>query len=210
MSSLLESLQWRYATKQFDPSKKITDTDLHQLTEALRLSPSSFGLQPRKFLIVTDPAIRETLVGHSRGQRQVADASHLIVLCARDGVDEAYIESYIADVAQTRGIDASMLDGYKHMMIGFSQNHSPDSIKIRADKQVYIAQGVLLTAAAMMQIDACPMEWFDRGQYDTVLGLEGTGYHTAVIVPVGYRSADDVSAHYAKVRFSEEEVVEYR
>jgi len=140
MSSLLESLQWRYATKQFDPSKKISDADLHQLTEVLRLSPSSFGLQPRKFLVITDPTIREMLVTHSRGQRQVADASHLIVLCARDSVDEAYIESYIADVAQTRGIDASMLDGYKNMMIGFSQNHSPDSIKIRADKQVYIAQ----------------------------------------------------------------------
>ena len=158
MTTLLESLQWRYATKQFDPSKKISDNDLHQLTEALRLSPSSFGLQPWKFLIVTDPSIREQLVSHSRGQRQVADASHLIVLCARDTVDEAYIESYIADMVQTRGIQASMLDGYKNMMIGFSQNHTSDSIKIRTDKQVYIAQGVLLVATAMMQIDACPME----------------------------------------------------
>lgn len=117
MTTLLDSLQWRYATKQFDPTQKISDTDLQQLTEALRLAPSSFGLQPWKFLVVTDPAVRETLVSHSRGQRQVADASHLIVLCARDTVDEAYVESYIADVAQTRSLDPSLLEGYKNMMI---------------------------------------------------------------------------------------------
>jgi nitroreductase len=131
------------------------------------------------------------------------------VLCARDSIDESYVESYIQDTAATRGIDPAVLDGYKHMMIGFTQPLTTEATKIWTDKQAYIPLGILVTAVAQMQIDACPMEGFDRAAYDKLLGLEGTGYHSVVIVPVGYRSADDKSAQYAKVRRSAQQVIEY-
>ncbi len=207
--NLIETLNWRYATKQFEPIQKLSDDQLFQLTESLRLAPSSFGLQPRKFLVVTNPVIREQLVWHSWGQRQVADASHLIVLCAKDDVTEIDVQNYINDIATTRWVPLEALDGYRGMMNGTLESRTAEMRKSWAEKQVYIAQWFLLMAAAQLWIDACPMEWFDAQAYDKVLWLEGSGYHSVVIVPVGYRSTDDAMASYAKVRYDADQVIEY-
>lgn len=207
--NLIETLNWRYATKSFDPTQKLSDDQLFQLTESLRLAPSSFGLQPWKFLIVTNPAVREELVWHSWGQRQIADASHLIVLCAKDDTTETDVQNYINTIAATTWAPLGALDGYKGMMNGALESRTADMRKTWAEKQVYIAQWFLLMAAAQLWIDACPMEWFDTQAYNKVLWLEGSGYHSVVIVPVGYRSSDDKYAQAPKVRYTAAQVVEY-
>lgn len=207
--TLLQQLNWRYATKSFDTTKKISDSDLHQLVESLRLAPSSFGLQPWKFLVISNQAVKESLVAHSRGQRQVADASHTIVLCAKNDTTLQDVEQYVQDIATTRNMPLESLEGYKGMMTGFVSNTTPEIRRSRAEKQTYIAQGFLLAAAAQLGIDACPMEGFVAPEYDALLGLTDSGYHSVVVVPVGYRSAEDKYATAPKVRYTEDKVVEY-
>lgn len=207
--NIIETLNRRYASKAFDPTRKLSDSQLFQLTESLRLAPSSFGLQPWKFIVVTNPTLRESLVQHSWGQRQVADASHLIVLCAKDNINEEDVQNYINDIASTRSVALETLDGYKNMMNGSVWSRSSENKKVWAEKQVYIAQWFLLMTAAQLQIDACPMEWFDHQAYDKLLWLEWSGYHSVVIVPVGYRSADDAYAQATKVRYSADQVIKF-
>lgn len=205
----IETLNWRYATKLFDPTKKLSDDQLFQLTESLRLAPSSFGLQPWKFLVVENPHVREQLVGHSWWQRQVADASHLIILCAKDDVTEVDVQNYITTIATTTWAPLETLDGYKGMMNGTLESRTADMRRTWAEKQVYIAQWFLLMAAAQLGIDACPMEGFDTQAYDKLLWLEWSGYHSVVITPVGYRSADDKYAQAPKMRYDAAQIIEY-
>jgi nitroreductase len=207
--NLIETLNWRYATKAFDPTQKLSDDQLFQLTESLRLSPSSFGLQPWKFIVVTNTAVREELVWHSWWQRQVADASHLIVLCAKDDTTEVDVQQYINTIATTTWAPLEALDWYKGMMNGALGSRTVDMRRTWAEKQVYIAQWFLLMAAAQLEIDACPMEWFDTQAYDKVLWLEGSGYHSVVLIPVGYRSSEDKYGQAPKVRYAAEQVIEY-
>ena len=207
MNSILDSLRWRYATKKFDATKKISPEQFEMLLEALRLTPSSFGLQPWKFVVVENPSVREELVGHSWGQRQVADASHLLVLCRKTQLDASLVESYIADMIQKTGTPAEALQGYKDMMLGFIQNLSPEIAASWAEKQVYIALGNALTVAANMQIDSCPMEGFSKADYDRILGLPEMGLASVLILPVGYRAEDDNYAQRPKIRYESEEVI---
>ena len=153
--------------------------------------------------------MREQLVWHSWGQKQVTDASHLIVLCAKNDVTESDVEHYINYTATTTWAPLEALEGYKSMMNGTLESRTADMRRAWAEKQVYIAQWFLLMAAAQNEIDACPMEWFDAQAYDTLLWLEGSGYHSVVIVPVGYRSADDMMAQAPKVRYTTDQVIEY-
>lgn len=209
MMNLIETLNWRYATKTFDPNKKLSDDQLFQLTESLRLAPSSFGLQPWKFIVVTNADIREQLVWHSWWQRQVADASHLIILCAKDDVTESDVANYINATATITWAPLEKLEGYQGMINGSLESRTAEQRKIWAEKQTYIAQWFLLMAAAQLQIDACPMEGFDAQTYNQLLWLEGSGYHATVIVPVGYRSEDDKYAQAPKVRYTSEQMIEY-
>lgn len=206
-TDIISALQWRYATKQFDASKKIDDQTLQTLIESLRLAPSSFGLQPRSFVIVENPAVRGQLVEHARGQKQVVDASHLIVLCRKINVDEDLVQSYIADTAQTRGVSVESLDGFKNMLSGFVQQKDASQLATRASKQIYIALGFLLETAALLQIDACPMEWFNPAKFDEILGLEKLWLASVVACPLGYRSIEDTYAQTAKVRFANDAII---
>lgn len=208
--NLKESLLWRYATKQFDPAKKLTEEQLSTLTEALRLTASSFGLQPWKFIVVSDPALRAQLRQHSWDQPQVTDCSHLIVLCAKDAMTPEDVEAYTASIAETRNAPIEKLEAYKAMMLQTIGNRTPERLRIWAEKQVYIALGTLLTACAVEGIDACPMEGIDPAQYDELLGLGESGYHTVVACPVGFRAATDAHANYAKVRWPASNVIEHR
>ncbi|HEX3626209.1 MAG TPA: NAD(P)H-dependent oxidoreductase [Verrucomicrobiae bacterium] len=199
---LLDRLNWRYATKQFDPTRKISAQDWTTLEEALRLSPSSGGLQPWKFIVVTDPAIRAKLLPVSYGQPQITAASHLVVFAAKRDLNEADVDEFIQDIATTRGVPAESLAQYRGVLVGGIVKALDEQGRLAwARNQAYIALGNFLTSAALLGIDACPMEGFDRAQYDEILGLKAQGYASAVIATVGYRASTDKYADAPKVRF---------
>lgn len=197
--AVLEALQWRYATKVFDPARKIPADQWAALEESLVLTPSSFGLQPWEFVIVENPEIREQLVAHSWNQRQVADASHLLVIALRTNVDEAYVDHFVKRVEEVRGEPG--FSGYRDMMVGFIQQLDAEGVKQWAKLQTYIALGQFMSVAATMKIDTCPMEGFVAQQYDELLGFPEKNLTTAVLCPAGYRSAEDKYASLPKVRF---------
>ena len=207
--SLVDTLGARYATKAFDPSKKISSEDWAALVESLRLAPSSYGLQPWKFIVVQNPEIRTKLRAASWNQSQVEDASHFVVIATLKNLDVAYVEKYIESTAEVRGLTPDMLAGYRDMMVGNVVNGKSDH-HAWAQRQSYIAMGFLGLSAGLMGIDTCMMEGISPADYDTILGLEGSVYSTVAAVAVGYRSAEDKTASYAKSRFALDEVVEVR
>lgn len=206
-NTILNDLQWRYATKQFDPTQKVSENNFQELLEALRLSASSFGLQPWKFIVVTDAKLRKELQQHAWNQPQIVDASHLLVLCARTDVDETYIKKYVETLAVHRKVPGDSLKGYQDMMLGFIAHKDRAALIGWAKLQVYLALGSLLTVCAHKRIDTCPMEGFDATAFDKILGLEKMHLTTAVLCPIGYRSADDTYALAAKVRFGIDEII---
>ncbi len=206
MSSLTENLRWRYATKKFDPTKKLSAEQLEELLDAAQLSASSYGLQAYKIAVVTDPAVRAKIKEHAWGQTQVSDASHLLVVCPMKSIDEAYVKKFIDLVAQTRGMPADVLKSYHDMMMGSITSRTPEQLAAWLKCQAYIAVGFILSAAAQMQIDACPMEGFDPAHVDVDLGLLDKNLTSAVLIPVGFRAADDATAAFKKVRFPKEEL----
>ncbi len=210
-NQVVEQLQWRYATKVFDGQKKISDADWRSLEETLLLSASSYGLQPWKFIVVTDPAVRESLVAHSWNQRQVADASHLVVFAVHRQMSEAHVDRYVERVIEVRGGEVEALLGYRNMMVRDvvdGPRGQGEASTQWAKLQAYIALGNLMTAAAMMGIDTCPMEGFVAEKYDEILGLRERGLTSAVLCPVGYRAQGDKYAELPKVRFPADELIE--
>jgi nitroreductase len=207
MTNIISSLNWRYATKIFNSSKKISEPDLNELLEVLRLSPSSFGLQPWKFVVVTDPEIRHQLKQASFGQSQVTDASHFIVFTAPTSLTATFIDHFIATTAKIRQVDISSLSGFKSMLVGFVSSKSSEQIGEWVNHQIYIALGFLLYASAQKQIDATPMEGFNPSEYDRILDFKGQGLRSVVACALGYRSEDDKYSALAKVRYQKEEIV---
>jgi nitroreductase len=208
---LVEALKWRYACKVFDPARKIADADWSVLEQSLILTPSSFGLQPWKFLVIQDPELREKLVPHAWNQRQVADCSHLVVMTTLREMPEAHVDANIQRMVEVRGGTADALMGFRKMVLGFREGGVEGGIlKDWAKQQSYIALGQLMLAAALLKIDACPMEGFVPAKFDEVLGLTDGDYTCAVLCPLGYRSAEDRYAELPKVRFTAEQVSEYR
>jgi nitroreductase len=205
---LLKQLHWRYATKVFDPAKKLSAADWKTIEDALVLSPSSFGLQPWKFFVVTSQNIKDQLVAASWNQRQVADASHVVVFAINTHVDEAFVDRFIKRTVEVRGGPAEALQGYRQVMVGaIKRMGSPEVVNAWATRQVYIALGNLMTAAAMLGIDVCPMEGIIPEKYDEILNLKEKGYKTVVVGAVGYRSATDKYATTPKVRYKNEDMV---
>ncbi len=206
---LLQSLQWRYAVKQFDATKKISESVWSVLEEALVLTPSSFGLQPWKFLVVTDSAVRQQLMVHSWNQPQVVDCSHHVVFAIHKNLGEAQIDRFLNSTAITRGIPRESLDGYRGMMVGnLVQGPRSAIINEWATFQSYIALGNFMTSAAVIGVDTCPMEGIDAGKYDEILGLLGTEYQTVVACAAGYRASTDKYASLAKVRYPKSELIQ--
>jgi nitroreductase len=205
---LLKQLNWRYATKQFDAERKIPAQDWAALEEALLLTPSSYGLQPWNFVLVSDPAVREKLVGASWGQRQVADASHLVVFAVKNELSEADVEKYIGRIAEVRGVPRESLNGFRDMMVGaIIKGMDASQRKAWATRQAYIALGNFLNSAALLGIDACPMEGIEPEKYNEILGLGRQGLSAVVVATAGYRRADDAYASLKKVRFPREQVL---
>jgi nitroreductase len=209
-AELIAAQSRRYSTKKFDPARVIVADLWEALEQALLLSPSSTGIQPWRFLVIANRARREQLVAHSRGQRQVADASHLVVFLARTEIAETDINRWVQCQGVVRGTAADVLETQRQRLItnwitsprpGFNGGEF-------ARNQVYLALGNFLAAAALLGIDTCPMGGFDPQAYDRELGIAGTGYHSLVLAAAGYRSEEDQNAHAPKVRFPIDQVIQ--
>jgi nitroreductase len=207
---LLHALNWRYATKVFDPGRKIPADVWQTLERALVLSPSSYGLQPYRFLVINDPAKRAALLPHSWNQKQVVDCSHYVVFTARTKMTETDVSKLIARTTDIRKIPAESLNFYRDMMLGDLVKGPRSQIAHEwATRQAYIALGNLMTCAAVLSVDACPMEGFVPAEYDRLLGLESSGYASVVCCALGYRAANDKYASLPKVRFEVKDLVRY-
>ena len=208
-NQLIEQLQWRYAVKKFDNQKKISSKDWKTLEESLVLTPSSYGLQPWKFLVIQDAKVRKLLTPHSWNQTQVEDCSHFVVFAAKTSVDDAYLDFYFDEISRIRGVAKETTAGYRKMIASdLQQGPRSKMIPEWAIRQTYIALGNLMTCAAVLKIDTCPMEGISPPHYDEILGLKNTGYQTAVACAVGYRSAEDKYALAKKVRFDRDKLVQ--
>lgn len=206
----LEKLQWRYATKKFDVSKKIPDATWKILEQSLVLAPSSFGLQPWQFFVIRNPEIRQKLVEHSWGQQPVVEASHLVVFAIKQNLDNNDVDRYIQRMAEVRQVSTEELAGFGNVVKGFLHNPPyPLDVEQWAAKQAYIALGFFMTCAAMLEIDTLPMEGFIPAKYDEVLDLNSKGYSAVVVCAAGYRAQDDKYAQTPKVRYPTEQVVQY-
>lgn len=206
--TVLRQLTWRYAVKKFDASRKIGAADWDALEQALVLTPSSFGLQPWRFVVVEDPATRRRLRAASWNQSQIEDASHLVVLAIRHPLTHDDVLRWIKRLAEVRGIPEASLDGYRKMIDGWiAQPKERFDAASWCARQAYIALGQLMTAAAVMGIDTCPMEGLDPVAYDRILDLPAQGYTTVVACVLGHRSEDDAAAGQLKARFARDEVV---
>lgn len=207
-SQLLDRLHWRYAVKAFDTTRKIEPAIWASLEEALILTPSSGGLQPWTFVVVDDPETREKLVPASYGQTQVKDSSHLVVFAAKQNFSEADVDAFIQRTAEVRGQTLESLAPYRGMLVGGIVNAMDTPTRNAwAGRQAAIALGNLLTSAALLGVDACPMEGFVPAQYDAILGLKEKGLGAVAVCALGYRSETDAYAALPKVRFAKETVL---
>jgi nitroreductase len=209
VTDLLENLNWRYATKKFDSTKTIAAETWAALEESLVLTPSSYGLQPWKFWVITNTELREQLKPLSWNQAQVTDCSHYVVFAIKKNLSLEHLDHFIARTAEVRGITVEAIAGYRNIMAS-DVIYGPRSLTVNewATRQVYIALGNFMTSAAMIGVDTCPMEGIEAPKYDKLLGLSEKGYATVVACAAGYRAEDDKYANLAKVRFLKDEVIE--
>lgn len=203
MSKTIDNLNWRYATKKYDSHKKVSDSDLKTIKQAVKLSASSYGLQPYKVIVISDPAIREKLKSVSWGQSQITDASHLFVFCSYTKVTSAHIDAFINLTANGRGVEVSSLQGYGDLMKSKLAGLSPEAASVWTAKQCYIALGNLLSICAELKIDATPMEGFEPIGYNEILGLSDKSLQAVVVAAVGYRSTEDSAQEFKKIRKSD-------
>lgn len=204
--TIVRQLNWRYATKKFDPSRRIQAPDWKTLEQALVLSPSSFGLQPWKFFVVSNPELRQQIRAAAWNQSQVTDASHLVVFAYRKDLGPADVDRFIGQVSKVRGVPVESLADYRQAILG-AVSRPKEQVEAWASRQAYIALGNFLTTAALLGIDSCPMEGFDPDAVTRILGLEEQGYRAVVMAAAGYRAEDDKYAGQAKVRFAAQDVV---
>ncbi len=198
--NILEILKWRYATKKFDNTKKLSSDKINILKEAFNLTATSYGLQPIKLLIIENQEIKDRLVELSWGQKQVSNASHVLVFCIHKSINTSYIKKYYKRVKEVRNTSDDILNKYENFLIEDFGKKSDEEISLWATKQAYIAMGNLLTVCAIEGIDACPMEGFLPNEYDKLLDLENIGLQSVLVLPVGYRADDDIFSGMKKVR----------
>ncbi|MFV0539723.1 MAG: NAD(P)H-dependent oxidoreductase [Aestuariibaculum sp.] len=204
---IIKQLKWRYATKKFDSTKKLSSEKINRLKEAFNLTATSFGLQTVRLAVVENKTIRELLVPHTYNQKQVLDASHLFVICIQDNISEADVENYYINIKTIRNTSETILKPYQDELTGIIEGMTVKERQHWAKYQAYIVLGNLMTVCAAEQIDACPMEGFVPTKYDTILGLKGRGLKSVLLLPVGYRATDDMFADFEKVRMAIHESV---
>ena len=206
--TIVAGLNWRYATKQYDPAKKIAEADWATIEEAISLAPSSFGIQPYKFIVINDPETRERLKLAAYGQSPITDASHLVAFAYKKTLTDGDIEHFVERIAEVRGATRESLLDYENVMKGSAKKAVDGGyIETWNSRQAYIALGFLLETAALLGIDATPMEGFDPVQFNEILGL--TDYSVTAIAALGYRDAEhDWLAPLAKVRKPDHEIIQ--
>jgi len=198
--NILNSLEWRYATKKFDPSKKLSNQQIETLKKAFNLTATSFGLQPLKLIVIQNKELQEKFVEASYYQRQVADASHLLVLCIENNTTTDDIKAYFDLEIKTRGTSEEVVSTFRDQLIGMYKNKSAEEIQLSAKHQAYITLGNLMTVCAVEKIDACPMEGFIPEKVDELLNLNALNLKSVLLLPVGFRAEDDIMNGLKKVR----------
>ena len=196
---LIENLKWRYATKKYDTTKKVSEDDLQQIKEAIRLSPSSYGLQAFKILDIKDKDIREKLKLASYWQPQITEASHLLVFCGYADVNDGHIDEYLNLKADTQGFDVELLKEFRNFMKVFIEGRKSGK-QVWTAKQTYIALSNAIAACAELKIDSTPMEGFESEKYNEILGLSSKGLKADVLLAIGYRSDEDKTQYDMKIR----------
>ena len=208
-SEIIENLQWRYATKKFDPEKKLDQTDLDTILDSLQLTASSYGLQPYEVFVVSDMETRKKLKKAAWDQPQLTEASHVLIFANLKSLDKNYVNTYLDNIAKTRDLTREDLKGLEEMLENTTLQMSPSEQSEWAARQAYIALGNLLTTAATLKIDACPMEGFEASKFDEILGISEKNLTTAVIATIGYRSEKDKLQYQAKVRKSKKDLYHF-
>jgi nitroreductase len=205
---VVDALRWRYATRRFDPTRRIPPAEWSALEQALVLAPSSIGLQPWKFIVVTDQAMKERLCPAAWKQVQVVECSHFVVFTVRLGLGADHVDRHIARMVELRGGTVDSLTRFRSMAVGnLEQARKEGRLDTWQTHQIYIALGQFMAAAAVMGVDTCPMEGFEPAKFDAILGLENSGLASVVCCAAGYRMPDDRHAAMAKVRFRTEDVI---
>ncbi|WGK64055.1 NAD(P)H-dependent oxidoreductase [Croceiramulus getboli] len=207
---IIERLQWRYAVKKFDRERKLSRKQIDTLTTAFNLTATSYGLQPLKMLVIQDKEVQEQLVSHSMEQRQVADASHVLVLCIEETVAGEYVNNYFDLVQDIRDTPDEVIAPFRETLVKKFEAQPAAETQEWSARQAYLAMGNLLTVCALEGIDSCPMEGFDPQGYDELLGLKERGLKSVLVLPVGYRAKNDFFADLEKVRRPEEESIIYQ
>jgi nitroreductase / dihydropteridine reductase len=207
--NIIEQLKWRYATKDFDKAKKLTVNQLHTLLESVNLSASSYGMQPFEVIVIENQELKDRLRTVSGDQSQVSDASQLILFAARNNLSPLHVEEYIQRIMSIRNVSYDSLSDYRNRIVKSISSKSQETLYQWASRQIYIALGFLLVTAAVEEIDACPIEGFEKEMYDEILGLKEKGLSSVVMVAVGYRSADDKYQFKPKVRKSIKELITF-
>lgn len=197
--SLTNDLNWRYATKNMT-GESVSEEKLNYILDATNLSASSYGLQPYTVVVVSNKEVKQQLQAAAYGQTQVGSSSHVLIFCVPAEIKDESVQNFIHHVATERNIPENVLDGYKGMILGSTKSLTPEQQQEWAAKQAYIALGTALVAAAEKKVDTCPMEGFDKTQFEQILGLNALGLKPVVIMPIGFRSENDATSHYIKVR----------
>ena len=206
--SVIESLQWRYASKAMNGAQ-IDGATLDYILEAIRLSASSYGLQPFTVQVISNAELKNKLTPAAYNQPQISQSSQLLVFCVWNDVTEAHVDAYMQGMAEQRVVSLESLAGFKAMILGALKNLSVEQKQTWAAKQAYIALGTAMVAAAEQKVDATPMEGFNAQQVDEILGLDKQGLKSTVLLVLGKRSAEDALASMAKVRRSKDDLFNF-
>ena len=198
--NIIDSLNWRYATKKFDSSRKLSLEQVNVLKDAFNLTASSYGLQPIKLVVISNQELKNKLLESSMNQQQVVQCSHLLVICVETEIDEAYIETYFKRVIDIRQTPPNILESFKKSIINEFNDMSNSSILSWSKNQAYLDLGNLLTVCSVESIDSCPMEGFSPEKYDDILDLKSKNLKSVLVMPIGYRSKDDKFSSLEKVR----------
>lgn len=200
MTDTIKNLEWRYAVKKFDTERTVSEKKIEGLKQAFNLTATSYGLQPITLIVLQNKALQDELVAHSYDQLQIAQASHVLVICIQKIISKDYIIDYFKQVKKIRGTSDTILNPFKDAMVADFSKKNIQEIRQWAKNQAYLALGNLLTICAMEKIDSCPMEGFDPAGYDAVLQLESKDLTSVLVLPVGYRAHDDMFSEFKKVR----------
>ncbi|RZP00749.1 MAG: NAD(P)H-dependent oxidoreductase [Flavobacteriales bacterium] len=198
--NIIDSLNWRYATKKFDSTRKLSKSQINLLKKAFNLTASSYGLQPVKLIVISNQKIKNSLLESSMNQQQVIQCSHLLIICIESNINKSYIESYFKRVIDIRKTNPIVLESFKESIINEFNDMSNTSIINWSINQAYLALGNLMTVCSVEGIDSCPMEGFLPEKYDEILDLKSKNLKSVLVLPVGYRSVNDQFSSFKKVR----------